>query len=88
VSFLVIRQENFQDAPVALAKLFDMPAELVEIGRENAAADKREISALYSRAKEGLRFDKEQLDQLYDNVWFRHFYTSEEEKEFRNIWMR
>ena len=88
VSFLVIRQENFQDAPVALAKLFDMPAELVEIGRENAAADKREISALYSRAKEGLRFDKEQLDQLYDNVWFRHFYTSEEEKEFRSVWMR
>lgn len=88
VSFLVIRQENFGEAPVALGKLFDMPATLIGIGHENAAADKEEIASLYARAKNGLKFDEAQLEQLYDNPWFKHFYTTEEEQVFRSVWMR
>jgi hypothetical protein len=86
VSFLIIRQENFNQAPEALGQLFDMPSELIDIGRENAADDKKEISQLYQRAKDGLKFGSQQLDQLYRNPWFERFYTREEEIAFREIW--
>lgn len=86
VSFLLIRQENFKQASEALGELFDMPSELIEIGRENAADDKKEIAQLYQRAKGGLKFGSNQLDQLYRNSWFENFYTPEEEIMFREMW--
>jgi len=86
VSFLVIKQEAFEHVPAAMAALFDMPAELISIGNENAAADKEEVSRLYQRAKEGLRFDEAVLDQVYQNRWFKHFYNDDEEALFRGKW--
>lgn len=86
VSFLVIKQEAFKHVPAAMASLFDMPAELISIGHENAAADKEEVSRLYQRAKEGLRFGQAVLDQVYQNQWFKHFYNEEEEAFFRGKW--
>jgi hypothetical protein len=86
ISFLVIKQEAFEQVPTAMAALFGMPKELITIEHENAAADKEEVSQLYQRAKTGLRFDRATLDQIYENRWFKHFYTEEEEAAFRERW--
>jgi hypothetical protein len=86
LSFLVIKQEAFSQAPAAMSALFDMPAELINIGNENAAADKAEVAQFYERAKAGLRFDTRTLDQVYQNRWFTHFYTQKEETVFREKW--
>jgi hypothetical protein len=81
---LVLRQENLDVAPAALAEVLGLASAPV-IGRENVGAEKQ-YRHHYARALESVVLPDDVLDRAYGSRLVRHFYAPHEIDAFRSRW--
>lgn len=84
IRMLLLRQESLDAAPGALGRFLGLPGDL-EIVQENVGSGK-EYSDLYASVLRDVRFPKATLDLAYSSRFSRHFYSPEENEEFRRRW--
>jgi hypothetical protein len=82
---LLLRQENFDRLPEALAELLTVPDILFKIPRVNAAEDKK-IAAAYKELAPALRFPREFVESVYSDPYATTFYTPKERQIFAARW--
>jgi Putative capsular polysaccharide synthesis protein len=84
VRVLLLRQENLDAAPVAVAGFLGMPGP-VPVPPRNEASTK-EYGGRYREFLASVRLTDPVLDQVYGSRYARHFYADSELERFRRRW--
>ena len=84
VRLLLLRCEDLETAPAALAGLVDVDHP-VPVPRANVGLDKG-YADLYRAFLHALQPTPRQLDRAYGSRFVRHFYSAEEIDRFRRLW--
>ena len=86
VRLLLLRQENLDVAPAALARFLGRP-DPVAVPRRNDGETGR-FAGVYRRFRDSARLPAALLDEAYDSDYARHFYAPAEISRFRERWSR
>jgi hypothetical protein len=81
---LLLRQENLDTAPAALAGFLGLGAPVPVAGRNQATA--KEYAARYREFLRDVRVPDPVLGEVYDSGYARHFYADSEVTGFRRRW--
>lgn len=84
VRVLLLRRENLDLAPAAVAEFLGLSAPLA-MTRENIAGDKT-YAGLYQDFVREVRLPKEMLESVYASRFARHFYAQDELCRYREAW--
>ncbi len=82
---LLMRQENLDHLPEALAELFSAPTSLFQAEHTHITADK-EVGVLYKEVAATLKFPASFVERVYSDPFATTFYSPEERQKFAARW--